>query len=225
VPICFLGDRCNDDDAMAVKRLWKSVANFHRDEQGGAYTLSYVMVIPILMLLVAMTVETALMMTAKLGTVHAAYVAGRVASVQSSASDWTLARQRIERAARQAMVPFASGSDDSNRELSDAQDQYRDAYAAWADEPADENYVRSKERDVGHALTITIDGKPPTWDSDIGVEVTYDYPFRVPGIGRLIGDKANGGGYVFPLTTQVTMQNDAPQNRRQSMGIGYGKTP
>ena len=81
-----------------------------RDEEGGAYTLSYVMVVPIIMLLMCLIVETTLMLSAKLGTVYAAFAGARVASVWSSAADWDRAEQRIEQAAIKAFVPFASGS-------------------------------------------------------------------------------------------------------------------
>ncbi len=84
-------------------RLQNYINNFHRDEDGGAYTLSYVMTIPFLMLLVALIVESTLMMTAKVGTVYSAYAAARTACVWSSAADWPDTQDRIERAATQAM--------------------------------------------------------------------------------------------------------------------------
>ena len=51
------------------------------DEDGAAYTLSYVMVIPLYALLICLIIESVLMMTAKLGTVYSAYAAARTASV------------------------------------------------------------------------------------------------------------------------------------------------
>ncbi len=58
------------------------------DEDGAAYTLSYVMVIPVYALLICLIIESVLMMTAKLGTVYAAFAAARTASVWSSATTW-----------------------------------------------------------------------------------------------------------------------------------------
>ena len=73
------------------------------EEDGAAYTLSYVMVIPVYALLICLIIETCLMLTAKLGTVYAGYAAARSASVWSSATTWKKFR-RI-RGYRQMQVP------------------------------------------------------------------------------------------------------------------------
>jgi len=210
---------------MAVNRrphrnIRAAAGRLARDESGAAYTLSYVMVLPILMLLVAMLVETSLMLIAKLGTVHAAYVAARVASVQTTPLPWPAAEERAQRAARQAMIPFASGSRRSGAG-GEADDDYRKAYRVWADDPVADAYIESKQRDVAANVRVQFEQSPTSWDADLSAEVTYRYPFRIPGIGRLIGDP-DGDGYTFPLTTRVTLSNDAPQNESQKLGIGYG---
>lgn len=223
---------------MAMKRaarktqrspISRAIARLIHDEGGAAYTLSYVMVFPILMLLVSLAIESALMLTAKLGTVHAAYVAARVATVQDASGDWSGARQKIAHAASQAMIPFASGSTRpagsaaSANILADSESDYRRAYRQWSDDSVAEGYVRSKQRDVRMAVEVNVDGPPGSWRSEITAEVTYQYPFRIPGIGRLLGER-NGTGFSFPLTSRVTLPNDGPQNDTQSMGIGYGQT-
>ena len=87
--------------ARAVRRL------FCR-EDGGAYTLSYVMVIPVLTLLICLTVETTLMMSARLGTVYAAYSGARTACVWSTAGrQWPATEARVRRAATRSFVTFA----------------------------------------------------------------------------------------------------------------------
>ena len=80
------------------------------DEEGAAYTLSYVMVIPVYALLICMIIESVLMFTAKLGTVYAAFAAVRTATVWSSATTWEKAQEKAKRAATKAMTPFASGT-------------------------------------------------------------------------------------------------------------------
>jgi Flp pilus assembly protein TadG len=195
------------------------------DEEGGAYTLSYVMVIPVLMLLVAMVVESALMLSAKLGTGHAAYVAARVATVHSGNTDWPTAEARAERAAVRAMIPFASGSDRSESTATESDDDYRAAYREWADDAVADSYVLSKQRDSARSVRVRVDGPPSSWQSDISAVVTYNYPFRLPGIGRLIGEPSADGGFTFPLTSRATLPGDGPQNRNQSLGIGYGQSP
>ncbi len=211
---------------MAVANDWirktrHSITRLARDESGAGYTLSYVMVMPVLVMLVAMLVESATMLTAKLGTVHAAFAAARVASVQSSANDWPNALEKIESAGRQAMVPFANGLDRSDATESQNDTSYARAYETWADDPVAESYLQAKQRDVQNAVTVTVDGPPSSWQSNLTVEVTYQYPFRIPGIGRLLGDQSDQG-FVFPLTSRVILVNDGPQNSSQSLGIGYG---
>tara|TARA_R110002049_G_scaffold4601_4_gene31966 strand:- start:244060 stop:244704 length:645 start_codon:yes stop_codon:yes gene_type:complete len=205
----------------SIRKTSESLRHLAQDEDGAGYTLSYVMAIPVLVMLVAMLVESAIMLTAKLGTVHAAYVAARVASVQATAGDWNAARDKIEKAGRQAMIPFASGSQQGSSSSPTNDSDYRKAYRQWADDPVADSYIQSKQRDVRDAVDVNIDGPPATWQSDLTVEVTYEYPFRIPGIGLLIGD-ASGDGYVFPLTSRVTLVNDGPQNDSQTLGIGYG---
>ncbi len=202
-------------------RMVRHVRRFDADECGGAYTLSYAMAIPFLMLLVALVVETTLMMSAKLGTVYAAYAAARSASVYSSASEWEQARAVIERAARQAMVPFGSGAIRGS-DSSPTGEAYVRAYRQWVTTRVSRGYVRAKMSDVEEHLSVSIDGPATAWNSDITAEVTYKFPFHVPGIGKLIGQQAPGG-FVFPLTSRVVLQNEGPQNHQQDLGIGYGK--
>lgn len=190
-------------------------------EDGGAATLSYVMVVPLLMLLVSLVVETSLMMNAKLGTVYAAYAAARTASVVSSQPDWGTAQQTIESAAQQAMIPFASGSRPGQTAV--APGDFNEAYQEWAEQTVSSKYAQQKISDAKQHVQVSIGGKPEEWDSEIRVTVVYDFPFHVPGIGKLIGEPSSDGGYVFPLRTELSWQNDGPQNAPQKLGIGYGQ--
>ncbi|SRR6056297_354280 len=203
-----------------TRRISRAIGWLMTDEDGAAYTLSYVMVLPVLMLLVAMVVESALMLVAKLGTVHAAYVAARVASVHSSLSDWPIAEETIRRAGRQAMIPFASGSSGRSSDAIDPNGEFAKAYRQWSSDPVAQSYVQAKQHDASESIRVTVQ-RPDAWDAELIAEVTYDYPFRIPGIGRLIGEP-DGDGYTFPLTTSVRLSNEGPQNDSQTLGIGYG---
>jgi hypothetical protein len=205
---------------MAVRYL--SLLRLAREEEGGAYTLSYVMVVPVITLLMCLIVESALMLSAKLGTVYAAYVGARVATVWSSAANWERAEERIEQAAVRAFVPFASGgsSRDDGGEANVA--RFVESYRTYADRPVADAYVSRKYQNAAAAVTVRTDGPPPAWDAAITVTVRYEYPFRVPGIGRLLGEKGANGGYHFPVASRITLQNEGPQNDSQDLGIGYG---
>lgn len=191
------------------------------DEHGGAYTLSYVMVIPVLMLLTCVIVESTAMMCAKVGTVYAAYSGARTAAVWSSTSqNWPNAEDRIEQAAVKSFVPFAGGTG-SNGSAPNESTDYARAYAAFADEPA-ESYIKAKYANAIRRMTVTTNGPPSSHDSDIRVTVEYRFRFNIPGIGKLLGEK-DADGYYFPLSSTATLQNEGPKNRRQDLGIGYGK--
>ncbi len=203
-----------------------AIKNWMEDEQGGAYTLSYVMVIPFLMLLVALIVESSLVLHAKLGTVYAGYAAARTASVHSStSSDWNWVQQHALAAAQQAMVPFASAtqrpSSTSGTQDNINQDDYDGAYRDWAQQAVARGYVAAKFRDATSNLQIAME-RPTAWDAPLRVRVTYNYTFHVPGLGRLLGEESGEGDYSFPLSSQVVLHNEGPQNSTQSLGIGYG---
>jgi Flp pilus assembly protein TadG len=212
--------RLNKTQDLLVSACYRAFTKLHHDQCGGAYTLSYVMVIPFTMLLIAWLVETVLMMNSKLGTVTAAYVAARSASVWSSADQWPDAQSRIEKSAQKAMAPFASGS---HRETGvvDGEDSYVQAYHSWVDDPVSAGYLRAKLRDASANLEVHVE-RPSQWDSEIKVRVTYHYTFRVPVLGKLLGQPSPSGSYTFPLTTEVSLQNEGPQNPNQQLGIPYG---
>ena len=198
---------------------------FHHDQSGGAYTLSYVMTIPFMMLLIALTVESTLLLTAKIGTIYAAHSAARCASVYTTGHSWADTRRRAESAARQAMLPFASGStrDDGAESLSVETEAILSAYEQWNTNDASSRYLSAKAMDAARRLNTEFPQQPAAWDSEIVVLVTYDYPFRLPGIGRLLGSRDSTGNFVFPIRSRAALSNDAPQNSRQHLGIGYGQ--
>lgn len=208
-------------------RRLASVRRFGDDENGAAYTLSYVMVVPVYALLMCLIVETGLMLTAKLGTVYSAYAAARTASVWSSATTWDNTMKKSKKAAIKTMTPFASGlqpltsTATTPSALPDAA-IYVAAYERFAEKPASRKYLLSKYGYAAGHTKVTIQGPPKSWKDDITATVTYEFPFNVPGIGRLLGQRGRDGRFYFSLTSQVTLPNEAPQDDRKTIGIGYG---
>src|SRR5262249_2808563 len=82
---------------------WQEVLH---GEEGASYTLSYVLTIPIYVLLVALILESSLLLVAKVGTRYAAYAGARSAIVWQSAQPESLRQSRIEQATFTAMAPF-----------------------------------------------------------------------------------------------------------------------
>jgi Flp pilus assembly protein TadG len=192
------------------------------DEDGAAYTLSYVMVIPVYMLLICMIMESVLFFTAKLGTVYAAYAAARTASVWSSATTWDKTMVKAKAAATKSMTPFASGMKYTLPKTKPAGlVKYMAAYEVYSDQPVSETYLMKKYLYAQSNTKVVIKGPPTSWDADISATVTYEFPFNIPGIGRIFG-KRNAFGYYLPITSTATLPNEGPQDNRKTIGIGYG---
>ena len=217
---------------QALKSLrWRHLKKLATEEDGAAYTLSYVMVIPIYMLLMCMMIETPLIMSAKVGTIYAGYASGRSASVWASAGDWEQAEKKAKMAALKAFIPFSSGTQPLISGGLPSPDQRRmlTKYGlAWTvvnglnGELELPEYVVRKASYAIKNMKVEIE-EPESWDSDITVNVTYDFPFNVPGIGRLLGERRTlDGRHIYKLTTQVIVHNESPQNDDQTLGIGYG---
>ncbi len=214
-----------------TRRTGPSWRRLCMEEDGAAYTLSYVMIIPLYALIMCVLIEIPLMMSAKLGTVYAGFAAARSVAVWNSASDWNRTKQRAELAALKAFIPFSSGtqslisggvpSQQQRPMLLDFGKSYL-AFAALNDGEAAPQYLLKKISYATKHLSITLD-PPATWESDIAVNVTYDFPFNVPGVGRIFGQRTLDGRYVYRLTSTVILSNESPQNDEQSLGIGYGR--
>ena len=204
-----------------MKTIGQRVKIFEAAEDGGAYTLSYVMVIPVLMLLTCVTVETAMVMNAKVGTTYAAWSGARTAIVWSSADEnWQRVEERVKEAAIQSFAPFASGMGKSSPASGQAT-HYVKSYREFVDDPASSNYLKKKYANAQDRMKVTIEARPADHNSDITVTVEYRFRFNIPGIGKLLGEK-DQDGYSFPLKSTVTLQNEGPKNESQTMGIGYG---
>ncbi len=115
------------------------------EEDGAAYTLSYVMVIPTYALLLCMIIESVLMLVAKLGTEYSAFAAARTASVWSSATTWEKAMEKAKAAATKSMTPFASGTHGGlTKAVSVDALAYVAAYEAYGKHSISEKYLLSK---------------------------------------------------------------------------------
>jgi hypothetical protein len=209
-------------------RSWASIRRFANDEEGAAYSLSFVMVIPIYALLICLIIEAALILTAKLGTVYAAFAAARTASVWSSHTTWEKTMEKSQHAALKTMVPFASGTQGLISNLpTDPQTAtngllYMGAYNLYAAKPESNKYLAAKYAYASRNVKITIEGPPEKSDTPITAKVTYQFPFNIPGIARILGDKGPDG-YFFNISSTATIPNEGPRDNRKTIGIGYGK--
>lgn len=91
--------------------------------------------------------------------------------------------------------------------------------------PASERYLRNKYAYARQAVDVQLirengsGGQP--WDEDLTATVTYQYPFNVVGIGRILGQPGSNGGYIYEIASRVTLQVEHPWNEEQRLGISY----
>lgn len=200
------------------------------DEDGAAYTLSYVMVMPIYVLFMCLVLETTFMLVAKIGTVYSAYAAARTGIVWYSATDDSDAAERVRLAAARAFGPFASGlagidANDVDASASDL-DGYVEAYNVDGTAPrASERYVRAMYRYAEQAVDVTaqleVGRDSQEWDENLTATVAYSYPFNVAGIGRILGELGPDGRYIYHISSNATLQVEHPRNDEKRVGISY----
>lgn len=212
--------------AWIVTRFsWPGFRGLLRDERGAAYSLGYVMTIPFYLVFILLVIETTFLLVAKTGTVYAAYAGARTAIVWGSATTPADAEARVQRAARQAMIPFASGTGSRGKNMSQGAATGRtrellDIYQGRTSRPGSLTYFLSKADYVNRA-TVTTSGPPATSDADLRVTIDYPYRFNVPGIGQVLGRLGGDGAYFYPIRSTIALQSEAPQNAEQTLGIRY----
>lgn len=207
----------------------RPVPSLVTDEDGGAYTLSFVMAMPFLILFICVIVETTFMLAAKIGTVYASFAGARAAIVWDSLDSSGSAESIAQQAAVRAMIPFSSGGvasgSSADSQYSDYLKDYSQRIQAAGKTPAPPRLLRSKSAYASRAVTVSLQRTPRgpnSWDEDLSVDVTYAFPFAVPGVGRMFGTKTSDG-YVYPMTSRTTLPNELPHNEERKLGIQYGR--
>jgi Flp pilus assembly protein TadG len=193
------------------------------DEHGAAYTISYVMVIPVLMWLFCMIIECAIIFNTKLGTVYAAYAAARTATVWLPATNAENANAKAQLAGVKAMTPFASGMRPGKNAAPPSNEAiaYLNAYHEYSTKTIKDSYVLQKFNYAQQHVRVQVE-KPSSSVDNIKVTLTYEYPFIIPGVGRLLGKQGEDKNFYYPISTTVELSNEAPQEDIGTIGIGYG---
>jgi hypothetical protein len=147
--------------------------------------------------------------------------------VWSSATSWDKTQAKARQAAIKTMTPFASGMQSGISSAPSPGDPpktaaYLAAYQTFAKDRVSSKYLLAKYGYATRHTTVTIDGPPVSWNSEIKAKVTYEFPFIVPGIGRLFGRRGADGRFYFRVTSEAIVPNEGPQDDRKTIGIGYG---
>jgi hypothetical protein len=200
-------------------------------EEGFAYSLSFILTIPFLMLIVALVVETTLLLAVHGGTFFAAYAAARSAIVWTTAQPAGTSDTRVRIAAVHAMTPFASGNPTHQLGLDTNVNEntrfaYMGLYRSYVpDGPLGEQYLLRKLVYAHHAIALHFD-PPAHFDAPITATIRYEHPFHWRIIGRALGHPAPWGGpyHTYTVQASVTLQNEGARNDEQTLGIRYDST-
>jgi len=233
-----------------VRALWQrlSLRRFHRNQIGAAYSLSFILILPFLIFLIALIIETSYMLVAKIGTMHAAFAAARTGTVWSTGDTnddaengfSKPAKINAEQSAITAMVPYASGTPKvSGRENSDVSDKAEKYYRVYSDIKAHnptpppkgwgkelgKSYIKKKYRYSAYATQAELSLVPNEnnnavrWKQYVQAKVTYEYPFTVLPVGRALLGKEKGGRVVYEIQSIAKINNECPRNEQGKLGI------
>jgi hypothetical protein len=217
---------------LAPRRSWRDL---NRSEDGASYSLGFMIVMPIFVLVVCLVVETTLILVAKIGTTYAAYAAARSAVVWvPSGVGRSTAESKMKLAAVQAMTPFAGGASHHQPPVSipspsDAA-QYYAAHRSFADKPGAADYILAKYRYANWAVDVKTDAGMD-FKKDVTLTLNYKAPLHLSSVGRFLGTRdPMSGFYYYPMTTVVTLENHAPRNdtanpANRPLGISYVPLP
>ena len=203
----------------------RAAAGFLRRDDGVAQTISFLLVVPLYLLFFYAVVETCLILTAKTGTMYAAFAAARTAVVHGEDPQ---AADRIRAAAILAFTPFSSSIPLGPASDSDAgEEAFIEAYRAAAaginlsgdGVPRLRRQYRFARQAISVDTATEIRGEP--WEEDVTVSVTYGFPFTFPVVGRFLGRPGAAGRYVYPIRSSATLPMEHPANERRQLGIAH----
>ncbi len=189
---------------------WRALRH---DEQGTA-AIEFTMALPLYMLLIAIFIESSLVILAKCGTSYAAFAAARSAGAWNAATP-LLAHRAAERAAVLALVPFSSADSAHHAGPSSAaaQQSASDLAAAW---PYPPRYIAARTDYARSATSVA------THRAGRGTHaaVTFRYPVRIALLGRAIGHRASWAPnpWVYEIHAEATVPTALPEH---GLGINY----
>ena len=206
-------------------------------ERGAAYSLAYVMVVPVFLAFLSLVFEAGQLMLGKMATMYAAHCGARSLAVWSSARPEDVRTARVEQSVRTAMAPFMSGRKrDGSFSFSPSAllqaEEFKHAYEAYSAfdraprrgagqryeaRPATAEALRIKYRNAVSRTEVTQVADDP---ASVQVTVEYSAPLYVPGVTRFL-DPDGSWPYEFPIRTTARLPNERPVSADGTIGIDY----
>jgi len=213
--------------------LLRGLNRLHRRQDGASYALSVVLIMPIYVLMIGLVIESSRLLLVQLAVVRASAAAARAASVWLPAECPAAVKQaKIRQAAAQALAPFASGDSEhfaaatAGRALDPQADaEYSAAYQRFTGgSRLAAAYLARKREFAWHATQVTWQVDSTAADAEVRVEVDFEMPFYLSGIGRFLGGPASWQGASFRtrhVTHAASLSLDTPLSKNRTLGIRY----
>jgi hypothetical protein len=213
------------------RRGWRLASS----EDGSSYILTVAVIFPFYMIVIAVVIESTMLLVAKVGTTYAACAAARSAAVWLAADLPPVQRRAmVELAADQALAPFASGLKSHTVIAEGVADEqaarnWLGVFEPYGDGTVSPDYLVGKHKYAQVATSVKIETQPSPgtrgyWQRDVTVTVTYHYPIHIPGLGQVFGSAAPWAGADFAtraISSQATMQLEIPKSTNRRLGIHY----
>lgn len=232
-----------------MTRSLRTIRRFATRTRGTSYSLPFVMIVPLYLIVILTTIEVGFLFLARIGTQYAAHAAARSAVVWRSAQPAERRDERVYQSAALALAPFVGGR---QRELdsagpppawaaefaTDFSDAVRrfEAPAASADPcirrpyqrsrtPPDADFLRRKFLIAAARTTVTVTPADPN-DPRTALTVTVNFraPLYLPVVSRFL-DPDGSPPFEYPVTATVTLPADGPTTKDGIVGIDYHSLP
>jgi len=211
----------------AQKTRLRSLHEVWKGESGLSYTLSFMLTVPLYLMLCCIFFETSLLLLAKLGTVYASYAGARSAIVWESMPSPDMRADRFRQSVVTALAPFCfqarnPGTPPTVPQMS-AQlhaEEYVEALETFS-----LTTVR-RAMQLQHFLDVDAKTDLPTVSvqhipgAELTVVVTYRASVFTPLMAKFL-DPDHTLPYEFPISSQTTLNLEYPTSDDGRLGIEY----
>jgi hypothetical protein len=202
-------------------------------EEGVSYSLSFVLVTPIIMFFCVLVVETVLIHMARIGVSYAAYAGARSAAVWISAKPLDVRRERITQSVYTALAPFTFNRLDPKLDADSLPTElagktsidFAKAYGVLTFESDDKRTVTVGDMTKRYLYASGRMGMK-TLDKDgiISLKLHYKYRCLFGFAGRIL-DKDHTSPFVIEMDSECKLPTERPGRTNGDLGIDYHSEP
>lgn len=194
-------------------------------EEGVSYSLSFVLVVPIIMFFSVLVVESVFIHMARIGVSYAAYAGNRSAVVWISAKPEKVRKERITQSVLTALAPFTFNRLDIKGKPSaialKTAPTFSAAYAMLIKDADDTRTVPTKDAALRYGYASQKMGMSVKDDEGIcSFKLEYRYRCLFGFAGRIL-DKDHKSPYEIVMISENQLPTERPGGIAEELGIDY----